>query len=84
MFKASGRAVVLEIEPPEDDLTKRRQNFYLRNGFGFNPYVHHHPPYRAGDERHLLNVMSFPPPTDIAVVTALENFIEEIVADTKQ
>lgn len=84
LFKASGRTVVLEIEPPEDDLTKRRQNFYLRSGFGFHPHIHRHPPYRAGDERHLLNVMSFPPPTDIAVVTALENFIEEIVADTKQ
>ena len=84
LFKASGRTVVLEIEPPEDELTKRRQNFYLRSGFGFHPHIHRHPPYRAGDERHLLNVMSFPPPTDIAVVTALENFIEEIVADTKQ
>ena len=81
LFKASGRTVVLEIEPPEDELTKRRQNFYLRNGFGFNPYVHHHPPYRAGDERHLLNVMSFPPPTGISTVFSLERFIEEIVAN---
>ena len=84
LFKATGKTVVLEIEPPEDELTKRRQNFYLRNGFGFHSHIHRHPPYRAGDERHLLNVMSFPPPTDIAVVTALENFVEEIVADTKQ
>lgn len=81
LFKATGKTVVLEIEPPEDELTKRRQNFYLRNGFGFNPYVHHHPPYRAGDERHLLNVMSFPPPTGISTVFSLERFIEEIVAN---
>ena len=79
LFKATGKTVVLEIEPPEDELTKRRQNFYLRNGFGFNPYVHHHPPYRAGDERHLLNVMSFPPPTDIAVVTEIAEEGEPVV-----
>lgn len=84
LLKATGKTVVLEIEPPEDELTKRRQNFYLRSGFGYNPYVHRHPPYRDGDERHLLNVMSFPPPTDISTALSLERFIEQIVTDGRK
>lgn len=30
LFKATGKTVVLEIEPPEDDLTKRRQSRLLQ------------------------------------------------------
>ena len=39
-----GKTVVLEIDPPVDDIARRRQGFYQRCGFAVNPYPHVHPP----------------------------------------
>lgn len=55
-----GKKVILEIDPPEDDISKRRKRFYERCGFVENPYRHIHPPYRSENSGHTLTVMSFP------------------------
>jgi len=55
-----GKTVVLEIDPPVDDIARRRQGFYQRCGFAVNPYPHVHPPYRKGFRGHPLVVMSAP------------------------
>lgn len=55
-----GRVVILEIDPPVDDISRRRQGFYERSGFVVNPYPHVHPPYHAGCAGHGLVVMSSP------------------------
>ncbi len=46
--------VVLEIEPPEDELTLRRLRFYERHGFTRDSAEHLHPPYHAGFPRQRL------------------------------
>lgn len=42
------KRVFLEVEPPEDDITKRRVAFYERNGFVRNPYPYVQPSVTEG------------------------------------
>ena len=55
-----GIPVILEIDPPVDEISIRRQHFYERCGFAKNPFPHVHPPYRKGFRGHPLVVMSAP------------------------
>lgn len=54
------KPLILEIDPPVDEISRRRQGFYERCGFVANPYGHVHPPYHRGCEGHKLVVMSSP------------------------
>ena len=56
----AGKPIILENDPPVDDIAKRRKGFYQRAGFTANPYPHVHPPYHAGHRGHDLVVMSSP------------------------
>lgn len=55
-------SVVLEIDPPTDELSIRRRAFYRRMGFVENSFDHRHPAYRAGFAPHPLVVMTWPRP----------------------
>ena len=55
-----GKPVILEIDPPIDDISLRRKGFYERAGYQENPFTHVHPPYREGFAGHPLVVMSYP------------------------
>ena len=57
---AQGIPVLLEIDPPVDQISIRRQHFYERCGFVKNPFSHVHPPYRGQFQGHPLVVMSAP------------------------
>lgn len=39
------RTVILDIDPPTDEISIRRRGFYDRLGFELNPYKHILPPY---------------------------------------
>lgn len=54
------RPLILEIDSPVDEVSRRRKVFYQRCGFVENPYSHIHPPYHKGHEGHGLVVMSSP------------------------
>lgn len=56
------RPVILEIEVPVDEMTRRRQGFYERSGFHVSGFQHSHPPYRLGDAPHELIALSYPAP----------------------
>lgn len=60
LLKAKGKTVILEIEPPTDELTTRRYNFYLRAGFTMNPHYHIQAKYHLGDEDLELKIMTYP------------------------
>lgn len=47
-----GRKVMLEIDPPVDEISIRRLRFYERLGFVANGYEHIHPSYISGDAAH--------------------------------
>lgn len=41
--------LILEIDPPVDEISIRRKGFYERCGFVANSYVHIHPAYHRGN-----------------------------------
>ncbi len=51
--------VILEVELPEDEMSRRRINFYKRVGFILEPRSYGHPPYREGVEGIKLYVMAY-------------------------
>lgn len=59
-LRGIGKTVILEIDPPVDEVSERRQGFYERNGFCANIYAHTHPPYHREHTGHRLVVMSCP------------------------
>ena len=60
LLNSRGKSVVLEIDPPVDQISIRRQHFYERCGFVKNPFSHVHPPYRPEYPGHELVVLSSP------------------------
>lgn len=52
--------VILEIEPPVDDITRRRLRFYESLGFVKNDHNHFQPPYHQGDPPLQLDILSNP------------------------
>ena len=60
LLKEKGKIVLLEIEPPVDELTRRRYAFYCRNGFQMTPHHHIQAKYHLGDEDLELKILSFP------------------------
>ncbi|MBQ9925906.1 MAG: GNAT family N-acetyltransferase [Clostridia bacterium] len=60
LLMQSGKQIILEIDPVEDQLSANRLNFYKRMGFKENAFLHIHPPYRAQFEGHKLHLLSWP------------------------
>lgn len=55
------KTIVLEIDPPVDEISKKRLRFYQNLGYMTNPYPHFHPAYRPAEfTPHQLLVMSNP------------------------
>lgn len=52
------KPVCLEVEPPENETTKRRIGFYERNGFYLNDYPYIQPPISKGKNPVPLMIMS--------------------------
>ncbi len=54
------KPVILEVEPPEDEVKSRRIGFYKRNGFNLNPYEYVQLPLAEDRNPVPLKIMSFP------------------------
>ncbi|MDE6850509.1 MAG: GNAT family N-acetyltransferase [Clostridia bacterium] len=52
--------VVLEAEPPEEGIRRRRINFYERHGLKVNPQFYWQPPFRKGGKGCELKILSYP------------------------
>lgn len=53
--------IILEIEPPIDDISNKRLRFYEKLGFKMNDYYYEHPSFRAINPHvHELKLMSYP------------------------
>ena len=59
---SSAKPVLLEIEEPVDDLTRRRLGFYQRLGFIEIPGIHAQPNYQGGGPEARMQVLSWPAP----------------------
>ena len=60
LLKLKNKTILLEIEPPVDEMTQRRYGFYKKNGFVMNPYHHIQAKYHLGDEDFELKILSYP------------------------
>ena len=49
--------VILEVEPPQDEMTRRRVAFYRRNGFHLLDYHYRQPSYDGFTPGPVLNLM---------------------------
>ena len=54
-----GTPVVLEVEMPTDEMSKRRIGFYERLSFKLDNQVYHQPPYREGGEWLEMRLMTY-------------------------
>lgn len=60
LMNQKGKTIILEIDPPVNEISKRRKNFYERVQYKSNEFEHIHPPYHEGYKGHSLVVMSYP------------------------
>lgn len=58
LMEATDKMIILEVEPPEDEMAVRRIGFYKRNGFYFNEYPYIQPSMGEGRKETPLFLMS--------------------------
>ncbi len=73
------KPVVLEVEVPTDDITKRRVGFYERHGFFLNDYPYLQPPMRVGQGMLPLRLMTMPGKISEDVYERYRRLIHRIV-----
>ncbi|WP_341480891.1 GNAT family N-acetyltransferase [Lawsonibacter celer] len=81
MLEEAHKTLILEIDPPVDELSRRRKGFYERCGFAENPYEHIHPPYHWGNSGHELVVMTWPGRISREEYNAFARYLHERVMD---
>ena len=59
LVKQYQKPICLEVELPENELTRRRIGFYERNGFVFNEYPYIQPPISKGKSPVPLRIMTY-------------------------
>lgn len=79
LLAEAGKPVILEIDPPVDEISRRRQAFYERADFAANPHAHVHPPYRPENPGHALVVMSRPRPLTDGEYAAFAAYLSNVV-----
>ena len=65
LHRSDRRPIVLEVELPTDDLTRRRVAFYKRAGFSLLPYDYTQPPYRHGGASLPMKIMVWTPESGV-------------------
>lgn len=58
--KDLNKTVVLEVEPPHEEIAQRRISLYKKLGFQMNDYPYAQPPLREGESELPLLIMSYP------------------------
>ena len=80
LLKSKEKPIILEIEPPEDELTCRRYGFYRRNGFVMNPHDHVQVKYRPNDPDVPLNILTWPETITPEAYGAFRQYLDREVA----
>mgnify|MGYP000933854328 CR=1 FL=1 len=74
-----GKRIVLEVEPPEDDIKRKRIAFYEHLGFSMNEYHHVQPPLKMNANPVELRLMSHPEPLSPEDVQFIEVKLQNTV-----
>ena len=75
----AGKTVILEIDPPEDDISIRRKGFYELCGFRINEFNHVHPPYHNSCKPHALKIMTRPEMIDENMYDKFNSYLSDVV-----
>lgn len=73
------KKVILEIEPPQNEISIKRFKFYKRLGFHICKYEYYQAPLRSGQKKLRLDLMSYPAPLDKNSFDYINNYIHEYV-----
>jgi len=79
LLAEKGRPAVLEVEVPEEELTRRRVGFYERHGLIYNDYPYLQPPLRKGNALLPLRLMTKPEAIDEKTYERYKKSIYRIV-----
>lgn len=79
MIAWAAKPIVLEVEVPTDEITKRRVGFYKRHGFFFNEYPYFQPPMRVGQGLLPLRLMTMPEKISEDVYKRYKELIHKVV-----
>ena len=71
--------LILEIDPPVDEMSIRRKKFYKRCGFVENSYRHIHPPYHAENHGHELIILSSPRMLETGEYERFNHYLQDTV-----
>ena len=74
-----GFVTMLEIDPPVDEISSRREAFYKRNGYTTNPYEHIHPSFRQSTPAHQLLIMSYPRAISVEEFAEFRRFMFDVI-----
>ena len=83
IIESDSKQVCLEVEPPEDALTRRRIGFYERNGMHFNAYPYIQPSISAGREPIPLFIMTSSRTIDENTFQKMKNTLYKEVYNAK-
>jgi GNAT superfamily N-acetyltransferase len=75
----SSLPVLLEVEPGDTDLAKRRIQFYESNHFHLHTFPYIQPPYNLDTKSIPLQIMSYPRPLPIDIFNAFVKTIHQKV-----
>lgn len=75
----SSKPVILEVEPPEDEIQRRRIKFYERNGFHLSSYSYIQPVINEGHEQVPLVLMTYPELLDNDTLAEVKNWLDQTV-----
>lgn len=67
---------ILEAEIPQDDITRRRIEFYKRNGMAVNTFSHIQPHYRKNDEDLPLLILTYGKPITQAQYDGFRKYLD--------
>lgn len=73
------KTVILEIAPPNDEVSVRRKAFYERAGYRANLFEHIHPPYHSEYKGHRLVVMTCPTAISENEYKNFNSYLENVV-----
>jgi ribosomal protein S18 acetylase RimI-like enzyme len=73
------KPIFLEVEPPENDISMRRIEFYKRLGFHLNSFEYLQPPLQKKHDFLPLMVMSYPRSVDNIEFTDFKNIVYDKV-----
>lgn len=74
-LKQQAKPIVLEIEPPEGEIEKRRVSFYERNGFRLSQRGYVQPALAKGKNPVSLVLMSYPKPLNEQAYQSFKNWV---------